>query len=131
MMAYGDHIYAWRHGFAFEHHGIDCGDGTVIEYQGPNKPIRQVTREVFSEGAPIKVVHYEPEECLPSGEVVKRAKQSLGERNYNLVFNNCERFAIWCKTGEDRPGDQVENAAKAIGETFGNIFVWHGLVLAE
>jgi hypothetical protein len=26
----------------------------------------------------------------------------LGEQRYNLIFNNCEHFAIWCKTGRHR-----------------------------
>ena len=26
----------------------------------------------------------------------------LGEQNYNLLFNNCEHFANWCKTGRHR-----------------------------
>ena len=26
----------------------------------------------------------------------------LGEQNYNLLFNNCEHFATWCKTGRHR-----------------------------
>lgn len=32
-------------------------------------------------------------------ETVKRARSRIGERNFNLVFNNCEYFAVWCKTG--------------------------------
>lgn len=32
-------------------------------------------------------------------ETVQRARGRLGESNYNLVTNNCEHFAIWCKTG--------------------------------
>jgi hypothetical protein len=31
--------------------------------------------------------------------VIHRAETRLGERNYNLIFNNCEHFATWCKTG--------------------------------
>ena len=31
-------------------------------------------------------------------ETVARAYSRLGERNYNLLTNNCEHFAIWCKT---------------------------------
>lgn len=31
-------------------------------------------------------------------ETVFRAKSRLGSTEYNLVFNNCEHFAIWCKT---------------------------------
>lgn len=32
-------------------------------------------------------------------ETIQRAKSRLGEHNYSLPFNNCEHFAIWCKTG--------------------------------
>ena len=32
----------------------------------------------------------------------------IGEQNYNLLFNNCEHFANWCKTGRHRSG-QVED----------------------
>ena len=32
-------------------------------------------------------------------ETVERARSRLGETEYNLVTNNCEHFAIWCKTG--------------------------------
>ena len=32
-------------------------------------------------------------------ETVNRAKIRLGEKNYKLKTNNCEHFAIWCKTG--------------------------------
>ena len=31
-------------------------------------------------------------------ETVERAYSRLGEREYDLVNNNCEHFAIWCKT---------------------------------
>lgn len=32
-------------------------------------------------------------------ETVKRAYSRLGETSYNMIQNNCEHFAIWCKTG--------------------------------
>lgn len=45
-------------------------------------------------------------------ETVERAKSRLGENKYSLVFNNCEHFAIWCKTGihESRQVDEVIKA---------------------
>lgn len=37
---------------------------------------------------------------LYSGEeTVRRARSRLGEGGYNLAMNNCEHFAVWCKTG--------------------------------
>lgn len=32
-------------------------------------------------------------------ETVNRARSRIGETKYSLVANNCEHFAIWCKTG--------------------------------
>lgn len=31
-------------------------------------------------------------------ETVNRAKSKIGYKGYNLFTNNCEHFAIWCKT---------------------------------
>lgn len=32
-------------------------------------------------------------------ETVSRARSRIGEKKYNLALNNCEHFAVWCKTG--------------------------------
>lgn len=32
-------------------------------------------------------------------ETVSRARSKLGQGGYNLALNNCEHFAVWCKTG--------------------------------
>ncbi len=32
-------------------------------------------------------------------ETVARARSRIGEEKFNLITNNCEHFAIWCKTG--------------------------------
>ena len=32
-------------------------------------------------------------------ETVARAESRLGEESYHLLTDNCEHFAIWCKTG--------------------------------
>ena len=46
-------------------------------------------------------------------ETVRRAESRLGERNYNIATNNCEHFAIWCKTGNSE-STQVENFIQMI-----------------
>ena len=30
---------------------------------------------------------------------MERARSKIGHKGYNLVNNNCEHFALWCKTG--------------------------------
>ena len=32
-------------------------------------------------------------------ETIARARSRIGESKYTVPFNNCEHFAIWCKTG--------------------------------
>ena len=44
-------------------------------------------------------------------ETVARAESRVGETKYNLAFNNCEHFALWCKTGIHE-SIQVEDALK-------------------
>jgi hypothetical protein len=39
---------------------------------------------------------------------VKRARQRIGETEYNLVFNNCEHFVNWCIEGE-KTSEQVND----------------------
>ncbi|WP_051192355.1 lecithin retinol acyltransferase family protein [Butyrivibrio sp. VCB2001] len=41
-------------------------------------------------------------------ETVDRAYTRLGEDEYSLAFNNCEHFALWCKTGL-RESSQVDD----------------------
>ena len=43
-------------------------------------------------------------------ETVQRAYSRLGEEKYSLIHNNCEHFAIWCKTGKAQ-SSQVRQVA--------------------
>lgn len=40
-------------------------------------------------------------------ETVARARSKIGEHGYNLLLDNCEHFAVWCKTGLYK-SEQVE-----------------------
>lgn len=44
-------------------------------------------------------------------ETIQNAKKCLGQKEYNLVVNNCEHFAIWVKTGVHQ-SHQVESFVK-------------------
>jgi hypothetical protein len=89
------------------HHGIDLGDGTVAHYLEGREILRS-PREEFSRGEPISPVSYPEDVCSPPGVTLRRAMGRLGEQRYNLLFNNCEHFAHWCKTGRHRSA-QVED----------------------
>lgn len=100
-MARGDQIYSDREFLnlqgIYEHHGIDCGDGTVIHYRKGSETIERTSMAIFSDGNKIYIRTY-PTYFTPD-VVLRRATSRLGEHEYNLLFNNCEHFATWCKTG--------------------------------
>jgi hypothetical protein len=102
-MAKGDCIYVYRNfgqlQGVYKHYGIDCGDGTVIHYRKPSEIIEQTSLATFSRGNPVYVAEYSEGFGYIPDVVVERAKSRLGENNYNLLSNNCEHFASWCKTG--------------------------------
>ena len=97
-MAKGDHIYI--HKGLITHHGIDCGDGTVIHHTGKQVggKITQTSYTSFKEGKQVYVKSYTYK--FSPNEIVRRAKRRLHESNYNLLFTNCEHFATDCTTGE-------------------------------
>jgi hypothetical protein len=98
-MARGDHIYV-RRGRRYSHHGVDCGDGSVIHFTGPRGTRRHVARtplEEFAAGSQVQVrIH---DERLHAEDAIRNAESRLGSVDYHLVRNNCEHFAAWCCTG--------------------------------
>ena len=98
-MAAADHLQVPRQHGLFLHHGIDLGDGTVAHYLEGREILRSSLID-FSQGQPLSVVEHPV--CSPQGVTLRRAMSRIGEQNYNLLFNNCEHFATWCKTGRHR-----------------------------
>jgi len=137
-MARGDHIYVERVGGLYAHHGIDCGDGTVIHYTGPDPMrcrVRRSAIEEFRSAGAVRRLDLPPPESSGGGDlpahvfarladyvagrdltgnldrspdaIVARAESRIGEGGFDPVFNNCEHFATWCRTGISR-SSQVE-----------------------
>ncbi len=111
---------------AYSHHGIYIGEGRVVNFDstaarkvlgtvnGAPPKIVEVSMDEFSGGSEIHVRAYEESSlCFDSTEAVARAKSKLGERGYDLALNNCEHFAVWCKTGESS-STQVDSACKVV-----------------
>jgi hypothetical protein len=116
-MAKGDCIYVYRNfgqlQGVYKHYGIDCGDGTVIHYRKPSEVIEQTSFATFSRGNPVYVAEYSEGFGYIPDVVVERAKSRLREQEYNLLSNNCEHFASWCKTGIS-DSKQIRNYLPAI-----------------
>ncbi len=100
-MARGDQIYVYREFFkldgVYEHHGIDCGDGSVIHYRKPSEVVERTSVGTFTRGQKVYVRRY-PVRYI-ADTAIQRAESRLGEQKYNFLFNNCEHFATWCVTG--------------------------------
>jgi hypothetical protein len=108
----GDHVYV-RRGFRYTHHGIACGDGTVIHYVGPRGTVRHVGRtsiEDFEAGGTVRVKLQRRQ--LSADEAIEAAESMIGFADYHLTRSNCEHFAAWCSTGRAR-SMQVERWALA------------------
>lgn len=114
-MTRGDHIYVDRLGGIYSHHGIDCGDGTVIHYWPDEFPlassVKRTTLEEFAEGGSVCVRNYA--DCDPPEMVLRRAVSSLGARGFDPLRSNCEHFAVWCKTGR-KESQQIRSAGSFI-----------------
>ena len=104
-MSTADHLQVPRRHGLFNHHGIDLGDGTVAHYLEGREILRSPVSE-FSQGEVVSVMEHT--NASPTGVTLRRAISRLGEQNYNLLFNNCEHFATWCKTGRHR-SEQVDS----------------------
>jgi len=105
--------------FFYKHYGIYAGNGRVIHYANKNGDfgadvrVRETSLNKFVNGGKcallppmegyVKTKQFSPE------ETVNRARSRLGEKEYNLLFNNCEHFALWCKYGTSK-SVQVDNA---------------------
>ena len=98
-MATADHLQVPRRHGLFNHHGIDLGDGTVAHYLEGREILRSPFAD-FSKGEVVSVTEHA--HSSPARVTLRRAMSRLGEQNYNLLFNNCEHFATWCKTGRHR-----------------------------
>jgi hypothetical protein len=108
MIPIGAHLKVWRG--AYWHHAIHVRGGWVIHYTGLTKNkhtaiIRYDRLEVFQGGGPVRIVEYA--RSFSADLIVHRAQSRIGENGYNLFGNNCEHFARWCVTGEQK-SDQIQ-----------------------
>jgi|GEM_PF-1339355 len=98
--------------FAYAHHGVYVGAGTVVHYAAfayhwHRGPVEEVSLSDFAHGHPVWVRPAQPD-ALRSEEIIRRARSRLGENRYRLLSNNCEHFSEWCVHGKHR-SPQVES----------------------
>lgn len=138
----GDHISFFReigyyhHAIVFE---VTNDELVIIHFNNPEQPLMgivvsfsmqnpsgkgggSIVKDPYSKESlkkrkqKIYLYEYDEKDCSSRGEVIERAEQAMsGEipwEPYNLLDNNCEHFATWCKTGKKR-SKQVEVAVPA------------------
>ena len=135
----GDHIAFHQMGCSYWHHAIvehvyvEKDELDIIQYSNTAREflndnctppwrlgdikLAKVMRERynFQNGVVHLMLH---EKCLDPASVVQRARSKLGEKQYSPLTNNCEHFAMWCKTGK-RSSDQVKKAAEMLKKQLG------------
>ncbi|HTV98332.1 MAG TPA: lecithin retinol acyltransferase family protein [Steroidobacteraceae bacterium] len=109
----GAHMVTPRRGYT--HHGIYVGEGRVVQYGGLSwglrrGPVEEVPLSQFSQGRPIWV-RIVGSPWFDPREVVRRARQRLGEDRYSVLTNNCEHFCEWCVRGQHRSYQVDDRAA--------------------
>lgn len=97
-LSLGDHLFVYRP--FFTHHGLYVGEEQVIHYARGKVRLENFNR--FTYGCQICVLPPSESPLRHSKtEAINRAKSRLGEREYNLITNNCEHFVRWCRDGKD------------------------------
>ena len=76
----------------------DSKDYFVVSFE-EKYPVKIHASTKFISGGVIDYNSTSQYSIYSAEETVKRALSRLGETKYSLIQNNCEHFAMWCKTG--------------------------------
>lgn len=122
----GDIICKNSAGGLYQHYGIYVGDNKVVHFSGPKgqeinpleADINETTLKDFLKGEKLYIMREKSEsklKPLPEDEIVRRARNEIGRHkgSYDLVFNNCEHFAYYCRFGVKK-SQQVEDVASSL-----------------
>lgn len=102
----GDHLLTYRTGYT--HHGLYAGNDLVIHYEKGS--IHYDSLDAFQKNMATYVLpETESPLSYPIEEVMERANSRLGEANYQLIFNNCEHFVRWCRSGKESIQTSTKN----------------------
>lgn len=108
----GDHIRVFLDGFY--HHGIYCGNNRVIHYASPygfsiinydSMTICETEITVFSQNNEVEVrilTGAEKKLCRSTKNILEIAYNRIGEKKYDILFNNCEHFVNECIFGKPK-----------------------------
>lgn len=133
----GDHIRVQRMEGLYTHHGVYVSDREVIHFTGADddsildwdKPeVISTDLATFLKGGTLEVKEYTDEEfadLYSPEQIVNYARACLGDKGYNLIFNNCEHFANVCTLGRFR-SNQVDRFFDVIDDVFSTMILGGG-----
>ena len=133
----GDHIRVQRMEGLYAHHGVYVSDREVIHFTGADddsildwdKPeVISTDLATFLKGGVLEVKEYTDEEftdLYSPEQIVSYARACLGDKGYNLIFNNCEHFANVCTLGRFR-SNQVDRFFDAVDDVFSTMMLGGG-----
>ncbi|KAK8342565.1 hypothetical protein V6Z11_A08G250400 [Gossypium hirsutum] len=111
----GDHIFSDKKSRLYFHHGIYVGDQMVSHLMGPSKTynlrpcescgfkpqagIFKTCLDCFLNGHSLYHYEYDVSYLKLVVETAYRLLEDKSFGSYNFFLNNCEDFAVYCKTG--------------------------------
>ena len=111
----------------YYHHGIYESDDVIYQFASTNGELDPNTAEVctttlegFLKGGELEVREYsdeEKKELRSPDEIIKYAKEHLGEMGYDLINNNCEHFSNRCAFGKSE-SNQVNDIMNMLRSLF-------------
>ena len=114
----GDHL-GWHRPLGYWHHAIivrcsSIADTTVriIHYYSKGTVIEEWI-DLRKQLGDLYRIEYRPRTFYSGDVVIERGRSRLGEVQYNVFDNNCEHFALWCKTGVGK-SEQVETLCASL-----------------
>ena len=124
----GAHLVTPR--FAYAHHGVYVGAGTVVHYAAFAKPwrrgpVEEISLAGFAGGNDVWLRPPGPTH-LQRAEIVRRARSRLGEDRYRFFSNNCEHLSEWCVNGEHRSPqvEQLRARLRGLSQALSGVAHW-------
>lgn len=95
---------------AYWHYGVYVGNDRVVHFTSNdgdtstnNVVMETSTKRFIRDASMIEILGFpdkvEGKPIYSREETCKRARSKIGAGDYSLFNNNCQHFAIWCKTG--------------------------------
>src|SRR5439155_18770012 len=95
----------------------------------PGAHVQPGTIAEFAAGGTVWMRPYDPRQCFSPDLVVANAEYlvSAGHGNYDLITNNCEHIATWCKTGRPASEQVIRVRSAVVGSVGAGALIAGGI----